>query len=401
MPDFWYQALTGQGSVEEGWISASTELQLEEQLRGQGAFLIHAEMRERPNRAASHALPRDELLAFIEHLGHAFGAGVPLLTILDEIPRHLRSSALDIVLSEVRRDVVEHGFGFADALGRHPATFPPSLIAILRSGAATGDIATALRRLATHLEWQDGVASAMRRATTVLAVAFASILALVAGIAAVVFPRLLSVLRDRDIPQPLLTRIVGATAVFVHDHWVLPVTLAVLGAVAVALVHRSTRGRYLLDRMLLRAPLLGVLITDVAFAQVTACFRLFYGAGRDVLQSLALAEQSATNRAVAAIVRAARQSVVGGATLADAFAQPLVPPVLVRHLAFGENDGHLYDALERVDAHFQRRVSAELGRVTAIASLTSVLLLAVIAATVALAILLPSLDLFASIRGNR
>ena len=46
MPDFWYSALTESGTVQEGTITAPSELVLEEQLRAtQISFDVEAQIR--------------------------------------------------------------------------------------------------------------------------------------------------------------------------------------------------------------------------------------------------------------------------------------------------------------------------------------------------------------------
>jgi len=60
VPDYWYQALSGSGAVEEGWISAASEIVVEEQLRRKGAFLIKAEARSRAKKVTDATVDRKE-----------------------------------------------------------------------------------------------------------------------------------------------------------------------------------------------------------------------------------------------------------------------------------------------------------------------------------------------------
>ena len=109
MPEYWYQALTGSGAVEEGWISAGSEILVEEQLRRNGSFLIKAEPRTRTRKVTDANIDRKELLAFLEYLSGSFVAGIPLLTAPDDVPRRLLSHKFKAIVNVIRFAVAFEG----------------------------------------------------------------------------------------------------------------------------------------------------------------------------------------------------------------------------------------------------------------------------------------------------
>src|SRR5215212_9671189 len=104
---------------------------------------------------------------------------------------------------------------------------------------------------------------------------------------------------------------------------------AALVALAIFLLRRTPRGRATLDALILKIPVVGQFALEVNMARVVTYLSLFYRTGVDLLQSLLLVEQMATNRVVAGVVRDARELIAGGETIAGAFGRSPLVPVIV------------------------------------------------------------------------
>lgn len=396
MPEFFYKALTGSGAVEEGWMTAPTEGALEEELRRHGNFLIKAEARERAARRPTDGkVDRGELLAFLEYLSGAFAAGLPLLSTLDDVQKRLRSKRLRTIVAEVRHAVAEEGRSLSDALAEHPKAFPTVLVSTIQAGEASGQLAFALEQLVDHLDWQENISASVRQATMYPVVVLVAVLLLVVGLIGFVFPRILPILRMRDVELPLPTLVIMNASLFIRDYWWLVALLFAAAVAAVVAMRRSERGGLLLDRAVLALPVIGNLMLEVNMARVVTYLGLFYRTGVDLLQSLLLVERMATNRVVAGVVRAAREQIAGGATIANAFgSSPLVPVVVMRSLALGESTGRLDEALARAKLYYAREIPAAVRRVITLIQPALIVVLGVIVLVVALAIMLPILNIY-------
>jgi type IV pilus assembly protein PilC len=395
MPEFWYKAVTGNGAVEEGWMNAPSEVGVEEQLRRNGAFLITAEERVRRKQLTDGRVERRELLAFLEYLAGSFSAGLPLLTILDDMPKRLRSNRLKAIVTEVRLAVAEEGKSLSDAMAEHPRAFPAVFISTISAGEASGQLAFSLEQLVEHVDWQENISASVRQATMYPLVVLAAVTLLVVGLIGFVFPRILPILQMRNVELPLPTLIIMNTSLFMRDYWWLMLALVGLVVAGVLVLRRSEKGRYALDRAILMIPVFGQLMLEVNMARVVTYLGLFYRTGVDLLQSLLLVEQMATNRVVASIVRTAREQITGGSTIANAFSHsPLVPTVVMRSLALGESTGRLDEALARAQAYYAREIPAAVRRVITLIQPALIVLLGAVVLIVALAIMLPILNIY-------
>lgn len=402
MPDYWYRALTGAGAVEEGWTTAPSEIVLEEELRKRGSFLIKAQERSRSRKSTDATIERKELLAFLEYMAGSFTAGIPLLTILDDVPRRIRSPKLKIIIGEVSAAVAEEGQSLSEAMSKHPKAFPQLFVATIQAGEASGQLAFSLQQLVEYLDWQENISASVRQATMYPIVVLGAVALLVTGLIGFVFPRLIPILKLRQVDLPLPTRIIMSLSLLLRDNWpALLVGIAVSVAVVV-MVRRSERGRFFLDSAVLKIPVVGQFILEVNIARVVTYLSLFYRTGVDLLQSLLLVEQMATNVVVARLVRDARELIAGGETIAGAFGRsPLVPVVVMRSLALGESTGRLDEALDRAKLYYTREIPASVRRVITLIQPAMIVILGGVILTVALAIMLPILNIYNTIGVRR
>lgn len=402
MPDYWYRALTASGAVEEGWTTAASEIVLEENLRSRGSFLVKAQERSRSRKVTDGSIERQELLAMLEYMAGSFAAGIPLLTTLDDLPRRIRSAKLKTIIGELRAAVSDEGTSLSGAMAQHPKAFSPLLVATIQAGEASGQLAFALQQLVEYLDWQENISAAVRQATMYPIVVLGAVALLVTGLVGFVFPRILPILRVRDVDLPLPTQIIMTASSLIRDNWVILAVGLIAASIAVTAARRNERGRYLMDAALLKVPVIGQFVLEVNVARLVTYLGLFYRAGVDLLQSLRLVEQMATNKVVAKIVRDARELIAGGETIAGAFGRsPLMPVVVMRSLALGESTGRLDEALDRAKAYYTREIPAAVRRVIALIQPALIVILGGVILLVALAMMLPILNIYNTIGVRR
>jgi type IV pilus assembly protein PilC len=402
LPEFWYKALTGTGAVEEGFMSAPSEVVVEEQLRQKGIYLLNVEARTRKKKVTDGKIDRRELLAMLEYLSGSFSAGIPLLTTLDDVPKRLRDTKLKRIIAEVRYAVSEEGTSLSDAMAQHPKAFPTLFVATIAAGEASGQLAFALQQLVDYLDWQETISGSVRQATMYPIVVLVAVGLLVAGLLGFVFPRILPILRARQVDLPAPTKIIMAMSMFVREGWPFILVAIIATIVAIYALRASPRGRLMLDLMLLRIPAIGPFIIEVNMARVVTYLGLFYKAGVDLLRSLELVEQLTSNRVIGQTIHDARDLIAGGESISAAFGRsPYVPVVVMRSLALGEQTGKLDESLDRAKLYYSREIPAAVRRVVTLIQPAMIIILGGVILMVALAIMLPILNIYNTIGVRR
>jgi type IV pilus assembly protein PilC len=404
VPEFWYSALANDGAVQEGFLTASDETALEDQLRDKGAFLIRTEVREKPvvvRKFTDGAVDRKELLAFLEYIAGAFDVGIPILEALDDVAKRLSSKRLSKIVVEVRYAVSEEGMSMSAAMGMHPLAFPELCIGTIRAGEASGELGYALRQLVEYMDWQESISSQLRQATMYPIIVVVAVGLLVIGLIGFVFPKILPLLRSQKVQLPLPTRVILATSNFVRAEWLFVLVTFNAIVLAVYFIRRTNRGRLFFDALNLKLPIFGPLIRDVNMARVVTYLSLFYRTGVDLVLSLTIVERIIGNRAVSLAVGNAREQVTQGVSIAAALGQsPLFPTVVLRAVALGEATGNLDQALARTKDYYSREIPASVRRMITLLQPALIALIGGVILTVALAIVLPILNIYNSI-GHR
>lgn len=404
MPDFWYSALTATGAVQEGWLTAPTEAALEDQLRERGAFLIRTETRDKPanvRKITDAKIERKELLAFLEYVAGSFEVGIPILDALDDVTKRLQSKKLRAIIGEIRYAVSEEGKSLSAAMAEHPMAFPELCIGTIRAGETSGELGYALRQLVEYMDWQEAISSQLKQATMYPVVVVVAVTLLVIGLIGFVFPRILPLLRgQKTLPVP--TRVILFASNLIRQDWLAVLIAFNATILAIYFIRQTDKGRLFFDQINLKLPIIGPVIHDVNMARVVTYLSLFYRTGVDLVLSLEIVERITTNRAVSQAVRNAREQVVQGVSMAAAFGQsPLIPIVVLRSIALGESTGNLDNALSRTKDYYSREIPASVRRMITLLQPLLIAMIGGVILTVALAIILPILNIYNQIGVRR
>ncbi len=401
MPEFWYKALTSAGQIEEGWMTAPDEQDVEERLRGGGNYLVAAEERSSAKPKPKHTdgkVDRKQLLAFVEYLAGSAQVGMPILTTLTDVQGRLESKMLKKIVNEMHFALSEEGKSLSEAMRDHPIGFPEVYVATIEAGEASGRLDVVLAQLVEYLDWQETINGQVKQATMYPLILLGAVGGLIIILVAFVFPRILPVLLNRTTVLPLPTRIVMVASRILRQYWYLLIGSVVGVVVAFRAVRRTPNGELFIDRVLLGLPIFGELIHQVNMARLVTYLGLFYRSGVEIILSLSLVERMITNRIVANAIRAVRDAVEGGETMANAFSRgSMFPAVVIRSVALGETTGHLDESLARATAYYAREVPAAVRRLITALQPALILTMGSVVLLVALAMILPILSIYSQI----
>jgi type IV pilus assembly protein PilC len=401
MPEFWYSALTDAGTVQEGWMTAASETALADRLREAGSFLVRTELRAKPEkvrRLTDGSIDRKERLAFLEYIAGSFDVGIPILETLDDVKVRLQSKRLRQIIGEIRFAVSDEGKSLSAALAEHPIAFPELYIGTIRAGEASGELGFALRQLVEYMDWQESISSQLTQATLYPVIVLGAVALLVTGLLGWVFPKIIPLLTTQKVTLPLPTRVILAMSNFVNHDW-LRVVIGVNAIIMVGyILHQTRGGRIFLDGLTLRLPVVGEVIRDVHMARIVTYLSLFYRTGVELVLSLTIVERITSNRAVALALVNAREQVTEGVSMAAAFGQsPLFPPIVIRSLALGEATGNLDASLARARDYYGREIPASVKRMITVLQPLLIAIIGFVILMVALAIILPILNIYNTI----
>ena len=282
------------------------------------------------------------------------------------------------------------GSDFSAALGHFPDAFPSLYIHMIRAGEAGGILDQILFRLADFLEKQQALKHKVTNALlypAVLSVVGALIVMLLLTF---VVPKITTVFSNMHEALPWPTVVLMAMSTFLNSHWLL---LLLGSAATIAAARRAARthtSRAIIDRWLLRIPLIGEVLRKVAVSRLTATLSTMLASGVGLLQAMEIAKRVTDNHALEAAVEHAQESVREGESLAEPLRRSGEFPPLVTHMiAVGEKSGELESMLQRIAIIFESDVDRVVARSTSLIEPIMIVLMGVVVLFIVGAILLP------------
>lgn len=363
MQKYKYKAININGRPASGLISAANEADLYNQLQGAGLELVSCSVAGEGG--ASRLLAgaqikkvemRDLIQLFVQ-LEQLQGAGVPLLDALEDVRDCSDNRALTDIMTEVHRAVTD-GLPLSDAMKRHPKVFTNLTTSLIAAGEETGDITSVYKQLVKYMTWVDDMQRKIKKATAQPKIAGAAVVLLMVVMLGHVVPQITTFIISLDQELPFYTKALIATSEFFKSYSMhLLVGSLILFIAFKVMIKISGRFAYHVDRVALKSPIFGVLISKASVARYSQTFGALYASGIDVLNSLASARQTVTNKVLVEGLNQVEDAVKAGSSISEAFqASQQFPNLVVRMLRVGEESGNLRPVLDKVSQFYTKDV---------------------------------------------
>ncbi|HEX9581373.1 MAG TPA: type II secretion system F family protein [Gemmatimonadales bacterium] len=391
MPVFEYTARTPAGQEQTGSIDLPSRDDVIAHLRKNRLVLVR--IREAQKAKKRGGVPTRDIVIFTRQFATMINSGLPLVQALDILAKQTENKNLAGTTKEVVYDV-ESGHTLADALGKHRNAFTQLYVNMVAAGEAGGILDTILLRLATFLEKNDAIVRKVKGAMIYPAVIFS-----VAGIAIVVLlifviPTFQQMFASVGMELPLPTRVVIFASEILQGFWWL-IGLSIVGLFfAVKRYYATEGGQLVLDKLMLRLPVLGDLLRKSAVSRFTRTLGTLISSGVSILDGLEITAKTAGNRVIHDAVMGSRASIAGGETIAGPLEKSGVfPPMVTSMIAVGEATGGLDEMLTKIADFYDDEVDAAVGALLSLMEPIMIVVLGVVVGGMIMAMYLPIFDM--------
>jgi type IV pilus assembly protein PilC len=337
------------------------------------------------------------LAVFTRQFSVMIDAGLPLVQCLDILGTQEEDRNFAAVIARTREDV-EAGASLADAMRKHPRTFDPLFTNMIAAGEAGGILDTILKRLATYIEKAVKLTGQVKSAM-VYPVAVIVIAAVVVGVILwKVIPTFATLFAGLGAELPLPTRIVIALSDNLVRYF--PVLLVVLGAIGYGFgrYYKTHGGRRVVDRHLLRMPILGSILRKIAVARFCRTLATLISSGVPILDGLEITAKTAGNSIVEDGVMITRKSIERGETIAAPLKETAVfPAMVVQMIGVGEATGALDTMLAKIADFYEEEVDTAVAGLLTLLEPVMIAILGVIVGGIVISMYLPIFDLISKL----
>jgi type IV pilus assembly protein PilC len=371
MPKFSWEGKNRTGQVQKGEMEAPNEAAVNAQLRRMGIMPSKVKARGKGfdmNLTIPGFEPKvtsKDLVVFTRQFATMIDAGLPLVQCLDILGRQQDNKTFKKILVSVKESV-ESGSTFADALKKHPKAFDDLYVNLVAAGEVGGILDTILNRLAAYIEkalkLKKQVKNAMTYPTTIIGIA----VVVIAVILVFVIPAFEKMFADFGGSLPLPTQIVINISNFIQKYILVIIGGIVATVWGIKRIYRTEKGRAIMDKYALKAPVFGILIRKVAVAKFTRTLGTMISSGVPILDGLDIVAKTAGNKTVEKAIYRVRQSISEGKTIAEPLEQSGVfPPMVCQMIAVGEQSGAIDTMLNKIADFYDDEVDDAVGNLTA------------------------------------
>src|SRR5579871_5345225 len=268
MPVFTFSGKNASGAKVSGERTAANKEMLATQLRREQ--INPGSIREKGKEFAlptfgSGKVKTKEIAVFFRQFSVMIDAGLPLVQCLEILAANQENQAFQKTLTGVRT-TVEGGSTLANAMRQYPKIFDDLTTNMIEAGETGGILDIILQRLSTYVEKAVKLRAAVKSAL-IYPVAVVSMAVLIVGaLLKWVVPIFANLFAGLGVALPLTTRIVMGLSAFIGQFWWVFIGAGVAAVFGIKQVHKHPKGKYTLDSMMLKMPIIGTLLRKIAVA---------------------------------------------------------------------------------------------------------------------------------------
>ena len=404
MPAFAYQAIDTDGRPVNGTVTAPSRTAAMDRIRALGRTptdVIESAGAGEATSSGRPTIPVAEVANLMRELATGIEAGLPLMqslvTVRRQCPSVKQSAILDFLIERV-----EAGRPLHEACREYGAPFDDMIVGMLRAADASGRMHEVLHQLSDLLERGIELRRELIGATIYPMIVLAIMGLSVTIFVTILLPRLMVPLQQQGVPLPWPTMVLLGFADFITAWWWALLGGGVIGWFAWRTWSVVPANRRIVDGFLLRIPVLGVLLRDIAVARFTRTLGTLSSAGVPILAALGIVRDTLGNTVMMDAIDEVREKVTTGGSLATPLERSgHFPPLLVQIVNLGERSGRLEGMLMHAAGAFDRQVNNSLKIFTKALPPFLLVIMAAVAAFVLSAILLPLLEMQEAVAGSR
>ena len=387
MATFNYAAESLTGDAVRGQLRAASPADARVQLLQRDLLVGDLQQRAPRFSIGKGKVPRTDLMHLSRQLAAFLRAGIPILEALELLGEESANVRLRQVLGDVASSI-RGGDTFAEAMDAHEDVFPVSYRTMLRAAELTGELDLVLEQLSEYLE-RDVAARAKIKA----ALAYPAIIAVLSVVTVLiitifVLPRFKTFFASLGQDLPLPTRLLISITDGLNASWPFLLVGAIVLGFSSAGAVRTAGGRLMLDRVLLRTPVLGDIVRYSAVERFCRILSSMLVAGVPMPDAMAVASTGVGSKVYEASLLTARDRMLEGQGISRPLAASgLFPPAASQMIRVGESTGSLDAQLVAAARFYERELDYKIKRFTTLIEPTVIVIMGLIVGFVAVALI--------------
>ncbi|MCH8157444.1 MAG: type II secretion system F family protein, partial [Nitrospinae bacterium] len=338
---------------------------------------------------AKQKVTERDIVIFTRTFSTMIDAGLPLVQCLDILGKQADNKTFGGIILTVKGDI-EVGANLSDSLKKHPKVFDSLYCNLIEAGEVGGILDTILHRLAAYIEKAASLKKKVKAAMVYPACIVTVAVGVVGFLMVFVIPAFAEMFEGGGAELPVPTAIVmGISDVFrTKIHYMIGSVVAFV--FIIKKIHATEKGHIAIDRLSLKAPVIGMLIRKVSVAKFTRTLATLLSSGVPLIEGLDICARTSGNKVIELAVFKTIEAIKEGETIAAPLArEDVFPPMVIQMIDVGENSGSLDTMLAKIADFYDEEVDTAVDALTALLEPVLMVFLGLIVGFIVVAMYLP------------
>jgi len=392
MPIFKWEGKAAKGAIKKGEMEAPNEVAIRIHLRQQNIIptkIVSKGTEIKFSLPFKRKVKERSIAIFTRQLATMIDAGLPLVQSLEILSSQQDNKVFKNIIREIREDV-ESGSTFAGALKKHPVTFDELYTNLVVAGEEGGILDSILIRLANYIEKAAALKKKVKSALVYPSVIMIVAIGVVMILMLFVIPVFETMFKSAGQSLPLPTLIVLTISKLIQKYVIILIPALILLFYLLRKYHQTENGRAVIDRLLLKLPVFGLLLKKIAVARFSRTLGTLISSGVPILDGLNIVSRASGNRTIETAILNARASIREGETIADPLNRSgIFPPMVIQMISVGESTGALDSMLSKIADFFDDEVDIAVSNLTSLLEPFLMIFLGVVIGGVVISMYLP------------
>jgi type IV pilus assembly protein PilC len=354
---FLWEGTDRNGKKVKGKSLAKDEAAVRTDLRRQGVVPTRIKKQSKGLFAGGGKITSGDISIFSRQLATMLSAGIPLVQAFEIVGNGHENAAMQKLILSIKSDV-EGGSSLAEALSKQPLYFDDLFVNLVESGEQAGALESLLDKIATYKEKTEAIKKKIKKALTYPAAVLVVALVVTTILLIFVIPAFEDLFQGFGADLPTFTRMIIDLSLFVRTKGVF-IVIIIAGIVSAFIYFkkRSRPFRHFLDRMMLKAPIIGPILQKASIARYARTLSTMFAAGVPLVEALASVAGATGNIVYEVGVLQMRDEVATGQRLQQSMENTnLFPNMVIQMIAVGEESGSLDEMSSKVADFYEADV---------------------------------------------
>lgn len=398
MGKFKYSARDKNGREVKGDIEARDPEAVSDILHDQGLIVVSIKEASflDPSRFAEiniGGVPMKEKVVFMRQMATMISSGLPLNRALEIMVEQSANPMFKKVLVNVST-AVQSGKSLSVSFREQEDVFDSITLNLIEAGEESGNLEVILGKLATELEEKDSLNRKIKSAMIYPIIILIVILGVVLMMMFVLVPSMSDIYKDFGADLPIITKMIMAMSDFALNYWWAVIIIFLVLFLGFRFYKSTEKGKKTIDKVILKIPIIGKLVSKTQIAQFTRILALLLGSGLSIVKALELTGQSLGNTVFKDVVMDARDEVEKGGPLALPIARSTNFPLLVSSMiSVGEETGEIDAVLAKVSEYYKEEVDTATSNLSSVLEPVLLIIMGVAVGFIALGVYMPMFGL--------